>query len=163
MLVEIYFIKMVLLLSNNDNTTNINNNNNAILNDNSTQLKVADEQNYIKKIRINNALSGANKEFKNKFVDEFKIIDEYTSSKKYNSLASILKKANVEVVSDKNIIFSFKNSFETVLFDKNNLEIDEFISKIFNREYKTTTVTLEEWNEIKNNYIKNCLKSLYYN
>ena len=162
MLVEIYFIKMVLLLSNNDNTTNINNNNNAILNDNSTQLKVADEQNYIKKIRINNALSGANKEFKNKFIDKFKIIDEYTSSKKYNSLASILKKANVEVVSDKNIIFSFKNSFETVLFDKNNLEIDEFISKIFNREYKTTSVTLEEWNEIKNNYIKNVNNGIKY-
>ena len=162
MLVEIYFIKMVLLLSNNDNTTNINNNNNAILNDNSTQLKVADEQNYIKKIRINNALSGANKEFKNKFVDKFKIIDEYTSSKKYNSLASILKKANVEVDSDKNIIFSFKNSFETVLFDKNNLEMDEFISKIFNREYKTTSVTLEEWNEIKNNYIKNVNNGIKY-
>ncbi len=162
MLVEIYFIKMVLLLSNNNNTTNINNNNNAILNDNSTQLKVTDEQNYIKKIRINNTLSGANKEFKNKFVDKFKIIDEYTSSKKYNSLASILKKANVEVVSDKNIIFSFRNSFETVLFDKNNLEIDEFISKIFNREYKTTSVTLEEWNKIKNNYIKNVNNGIKY-
>ena len=66
------------------------------------------------------------------------------------------------MVSDKNIIFSFKNSFETVLFDKNNLEIDEFISKIFNREYKTTSVTLEEWIEIKNNYIKNVNNGIKY-
>ena len=87
------------------------------------------------------------------------------------------------MVSDKNIIFSFKNSFETVLFDKNNLEINEFISKIiikqlqndtylkiiyiiiskiFNREYKTTSVTLEEWNEIKNNYIKNVNNGIKY-
>ena len=43
-----------------------------------------------------------------------------------------------------------------------HLEIDEFISKIFNREYKTTSVTLEEWNKIKNNYIKNVNNGIKY-
>ena len=109
--------------------------------------------NEIKKIRINNALSGANKKLKIEFLDNFNIIEEYMSSKKYNGIANILKKSNIEVVSNKNIIFSFKNNFDAVLFEKNNIEIDEFITKVFKNEYKTTAVTNEEWKKIKEKYI----------
>ena len=49
------------------------------------------------------------------------------SSKKYNVFASILKKSNVEVVSETNIIFSYKNNFDVVIFNKNMDEIDQFV------------------------------------
>ena len=83
-------------------------------------------------------------------------------TKKFNSLASILKKANIEVVSDKNVIFSFKNDFELILFDKNIKQIDDFVSKICNHEYKTIAVTIVEWNKIKKEYIKNINDGIKY-
>lgn len=168
-LVEIYFIKMVLLILNNKN----NNDYNIIKSDDipiekeTNDIKKITEENtkninLIKKIRINNALFGANKKIKTEFVEKFRNIDEYMFTKIFNSLASILKKANIEVVSDKNVIFSFKNDFELILFDKNIKQIDDFVSKICNHEYKTIAVTIVEWNKIKKEYIKNINDGIKY-
>lgn len=168
-LAEIYFIKMVLLILNNKN----NNDYNIIKSDDipiekeTNDIKKITEENtkninLIKKIRINNALFGANKKIKTEFVEKFRNIDEYMFTKKINSLASILKKANIEVVSDKNVIFSFKNDFELILFDKNIKQIDDFVSKICNHEYKTIAVTIVEWNKIKKEYIKNINDGIKY-
>ena len=71
---------------------------------------------------------------KKDFIEKFGLIDEYMSSKKYNVFASILKKSNVEVVSETNIIFSYKNNFDAVIFNKNMDEIDQFVSKIFKKK-----------------------------
>lgn len=168
-LVEIYFIKMVLLILNNKN----NNDYNIIKFDDipiekeTNDIKKITEENtkninLIKKIRINNALFGANKKIKTEFVEKFRNIDEYMFTKKFNSLASILKKANIEVVSDKNVIFSFKNDFELILFDKNIKQIDDFVSKICNHEYKTIAITIVDWNKIKKEYIKNINDGIKY-
>lgn len=168
-LVEIYFIKMVLLILNNKN----NNDYNIIKFDDipiekeTNDIKKITEENtkninLIKKIRINNALFGANKKIKTEFVEKFRNIDEYMFTKKFNSVASILKKANIEVVSDKNVIFSFKNDFELILFDKNIKQIDDFVSKICNHEYKTIAITIVDWNKIKKEYIKNINDGIKY-
>ena len=117
----------------------------------------------IKKIRVNNTLCGAKKELKKDFIEKFGLIDEYMSSKKYNVFASILKKSNVEVVSETNIIFSYKNNFDAVIFNKNMDEIDQFVSKIFKKKYKTVCVTTNEWKKIKNEYIDNVKKGIRYN
>ena len=70
----------------------------------------------IKDILINNVLSGADKELKNKFVDNFDKINDYITTKDYNSIVNLLKKATPEVVSSKNLLFTFKNNFEVVLY-----------------------------------------------
>ena len=168
-LVEIYFIKMVLLILNNtkNNDYNITKSTDIPIKKETDDIKKAKEENtkninLIKKIRINNALFGANKKVKTEFIEKFKNIDEYMFTKKFNSLASILKKANIEVVSDKNVIFSFENDFELMLFDKNNKQIDDFVSKICNQEYKTIAITIVEWNKIKKEYIKNINDGIKY-
>ena len=168
-LVEIYFIKMVLLILNNtkNNDYNITKSTDIPIKKETDDIKKAKEENtkninLIKKIRINNALFGANKKVKTEFIEKFKNIDEYIFTKKFNSLASILKKANIEVVSDKNVIFSFENDFELMLFDKNNKQIDDFVSKICNQEYKTIAITIVEWNKIKKEYIKNINDGIKY-
>lgn len=168
-LVEIYFIKMVLLILNNKNNNdyNIIKSDDILIEKETNDIKKITEENtkninLIKKIRINNALFGANKKIKTEFVEKFRNIDEYMFTKKFNSLASILKKANIEVVSDKNVIFSFKNDFELILFDKNIKQIDDFVSKICNHEYKTIAITIVEWNKIKKEYIKNINDGIKY-
>lgn len=116
----------------------------------------------LKAIKINNALFGANKELKNSFVETYKTIKEYVPVKEYNSIATLLIKATPEVVAEKNIILTFKNSFEVVLFNKNLDEIQKFLKFIFNTKYSIVAVTIDEWKEIKAEYISNIKNNYKY-
>ena len=85
----------------------------------SISLELIDDS-ETKKINVNNALSGANKKMKTEFIEKYQDINEYVSNKEYNSLINLLVKATPEVVSDKNILFTFKNNFEVVWWWKYN-------------------------------------------
>ena len=108
-----------------------------------------------RKININNCLYNANKQLKNKFIENYDAIREYVTNKKYNSIANLLLKSTPEVVGETNILFTFKNNFEVVLFDKNTNEIVKLLKMIYNNDYVVVAVTNEEWNDIKAEYIKN--------
>ena len=108
-----------------------------------------------RKININNCLYNANKQLKNKFIENYDAIREYVTNKKYNSIANLLLKSIPEVVGETNILFTFKNNFEVVLFDKNTNEIVKLLKMIYNNDYVVVAVTNEEWNDIKAEYIKN--------
>ena len=108
-----------------------------------------------KDILVNNALYGAKKELKNNFIEKYNDINDYLTTKEYNSIANLLKKATPEVVSEVNIIFTFNNKFEVVLFDKNVDLIVKFLEKIYNIKYSVVAVTSDEWKDIKKEYIKN--------
>lgn len=164
---EIYFIKMALLFL--DNQQSINNQKEEVieekpkkeenLNKNIIESKKEEKENDnsqdINKIKINNAFSGANKDLKLQFLEQYKNIKEYVSMKEYNSLANLMLKATPEVVSDKTILFTFKNSFEVVLFDKNISDIQNLLKLVYNKKYDLVSVTNEDWEIIKTEYIKN--------
>ncbi len=165
---EIYFIKMALLFIDNKQITNIpnvsvdtNQNNKEEKNITKSEVSVddvpEDEDNSqdINKIKINNALSGANKELKKEFLEQYKNINEYVSVKEYNAISALMIKATPEVVSDKTVLFTFKNSFEVVLFDKNIQDIQKLIKVVYNKKYDLVSVTSEEWEKIREEYIKN--------
>ena len=116
----------------------------------------------VNKIKINNALSGANKDLKIEFLNQYKNIKEYVSMKEYNSLANLMLKATPEVVSDKTILFTFKNNFEVVLFDKNITDIQNLLKVVYNKKYDLVSVTNEDWETIKAEYIKNIKSGIKY-
>ena len=115
-----------------------------------------------KKITINNVLFGANKDLKTEFVDKYVNINDYITDKKYNSLANLMVKATPEVVSDKIVLFSFKNSFEVVLFDKNIDDIVKLLKLIYKQKFEIVAISEEEWKEEKNEYIKNIKSGVKY-
>lgn len=116
----------------------------------------------IKKIRINNAFSGANKELKTKFVDKFDSINDYISQKEYTSLANLLLKSTPEVVSDKNILFTFKKDIDANLFNLNIEEIQKLLKLIYKKKYSIIAITDEEWQELKKEYINNIKNDVKY-
>ena len=120
-----------------------------------TEVKNESKKDEEKEIKINNALCGADKLLKNSFVKNYENIKEYLSNKEYNSVANLMQKAMPEVVSENNILFSFKNSFEVVLFEKNIVEIQKLLKQIFDKKYSIVAVNIDEWNEIKKEYINN--------
>lgn len=166
-LVEIYFIKCALIFddSNLKNNVKIEEVKTEIKNDlpkNEEKIDIKSENLEQKQIRINNAFSGANKELKQKFVEKFTEISEFMSSKNYNSVANLMMKSSIEVVSETEIIFSFKNSFEVVLFDKNINEIQKLLKEVYGKNFNIVALSNEEWNKEKDNYVKNINNGIKY-
>ena len=64
-------------------------------------------------------------------------------------------KATPEVVSDKTILFTFKNNFEVVLFEKNIQDIQKLLKVVYNIKYDLVAIIQEEWEKIRDEYIKN--------
>ena len=165
-LVEIYFIRIALLFKNNNDEIK-NKLPEKIVEEGKSESKQELENDYNmsddeKKVLINNALALANKKEKESFITKYETIREYITDKKYISLVNLLIKATPEVVSNKNIIFTFKNEFEIVLFEKNVSDITKFLKKIFDKKYDIVAVTEKEWISIKEKYIKDINNGIKY-
>lgn len=169
-LFETYFIKMCLYFKHDNNnfsdidsTSSISNEDTISANSSSTlQTNVSNEISSNKNIRIHNSLALASKKEKNDFLVNYNIIENYFSHKDYSSISKLLSKAIPEVVSNKNILFVFKNSFEVVLFDKNVNIIETFLHDLFGIKYKVVAVSSDEWKNIKQNYINDINNGIIY-
>ncbi len=124
--------------------------------------KIEDNQEDLKKIKINNAFYGANKELKIEFVDKYDAINDYISNKEFTSLANLLLKATPEVVSDKNILFTFKKDVDANLFNLNIEEIQKLLKLIYKKKYSVVAVNEGEWKELKEEYIQNMKNNVKY-
>ena len=151
---EILFIKITLKFNKNDIK-------NSEIDEKETKndIKIEKNEEIItendKDIYINNAFVGANKELKNQFLDKYIEVNDYLTNKEYNSIANLLTKSTPEVVSEDYIIFTFKNNFEVVLFDKNIELIIKFLKNIYKKKYNIVAINEEKWLNVKENYIKN--------
>lgn len=163
---EIYFIKASLLFESKNNIVEKSIEKETIEEtkhvENSAVEEVDTLDENILKIRINNALCNAELKLKKEFISKYDSIKEYVSSKDYNAIANLLLKASPEVISDKNIIFTFKNNFEVVLFNKNYDDIQKFLKMLYNVKYVLVAVTDEEWKLIKNQYISDKKNGIKY-
>lgn len=166
LLVEIYLIKITLYFNKNNNSNfkndEIINNNNVKTNDNPSDDNSKLDNLENKEIHINNALSTANKVLKNNFLEEFKKINDYIIDKEYNSICSLLIKSSPEVVSEKHIIFTFDNSFDVLLLNKNVKEANKLLYKILKKKYIIISLTKKEWENIKKEYINNIKNGVKY-
>ena len=169
-LIEIYFIRLTMLFNSKEELNTEETNEKPIKTEKiivESQEKpeelveeISEEE---KNILINNALALANKKEKEEFLIKFEEIREYLTDKKYISIVNLLLKSTPEVISAKNIIFTFNNSFEIVLFDKNIEQISKFLKKIYDKKYDIVAITHEKWLIIKEEYIKNIKNGVVYN
>ncbi len=170
-LFEIYLLKILLIFNNGEkveNTINktvfVEENNNKIEKKNEEKLKVEINKvdDDLKNIRINNAFFGANKDLKNSFIEKFDEINDYISSKEYTSIANLLLKSTPEVVSDKNIIFTFSKEIDSNLFNLNLEEIQKLLKLIYKKKYSVIAISNDEWKLLKDEYIKNIKNDVKY-
>ena len=167
---EIYFLKFCLMFNNIKNEkSNYNLNNNELEKKETLKNLEEDyvendniENNSLKSILINNCLFGANKQFKIKFSETYNSINEYVTSKTYNSIANLLLKGIPEVVSDNHVILTFKNNFEVLLLNKNISDAKKLMKKIYKKDYEIIAINNEEWNNIKKEYINNIKNGVKY-
>ena len=164
---EIYMIKMSLLFNNDiENKVlikeKIEDKKEVSQKEEKKSIEKKEDNDELKKIKINNALYGANKDLKKEFNNNFSKINEYVSSKEYNSISNLLLKSVPEVVSDKNIIFTFNDNFEVLLFNKNEEEIQKFLKLIYKKKYSIVAITKEEWKIVREEYINKTKSGIKY-
>ena len=186
MVSEIYYIEICLLfVSDKDKKTKVtskkkNIDDNSIDTDDigdidtenvndvfiSNDEEKVDESNNVdaenKKIIINNAFYGANKEIKTKFLKDYSKIKDYMYKKEYTNIINLLEKSVPQVVSDNSIIFSLKNNFEVILFEKNVSEIQKLLKLIYEKVYDIVALSDKDWENEKNEYIKNIKNGVKY-
>lgn len=115
-----------------------------------------------KDIMINNCLALADKNMKISFIKKYSDIDNYISNIEYNSVSSLMLKATPEVVSKKYILFSFKNKFEVVLFDKNTEAIEKLLNLVYKSKYSVVAIDEKSWIKIKDKYINDLSNGIKY-
>lgn len=160
---EISFLKMCLMQNKKEekNIDKIETKNNSKDNskDNEIPIIIEEKQNEEKEknksIKINNVFCGPSKELKNNFVKNYEKLKEFLSIKEYNSLVNLLLKATPQIVTETNVLFTFKNNFDIVLFDNKIEEIQDLLRKIFGKKYSVVAVNNEEYSNILKEYKKN--------
>lgn len=119
------------------------NNNNIIIND------------EIKKIRINNSFYKASKHLKQKFLFTFQEVKDKLSIENNFKLLGFIENATIEVVSSKNVIFSFKDTSDAIIFNENVNSIEKYYNEKNNSVYKFIAISLNEWDTIRQEFIRN--------
>lgn len=156
---EISFLKMCLMQNKKEekNIDKIETKNNS--KDNEIPIIIEEKQNEEKEknksIKINNVFCGPSKELKNNFVKNYEKLKEFLSIKEYNSLVNLLLKATPQIVTETNVLFTFKNNFDIVIFDNKIEEIQDLLRKIFGKKYSVVAVNNEEYSNILKEYKKN--------
>ena len=108
-----------------------------------------------KDVIINNAFAVASKDIKISLQDKFTSVDKYLSDKKYSSVAGIMMDTILEVAGDGYIIFSAKYDAIINKINSNYELCGNFIKKIFGDKYQFVVITDDEWNNYRNEYIRN--------
>lgn len=186
MVSEIYYIEICLLFVSEknkkvksvnknqlDNDNLVINEKNTIADTTSTDEVVSNDKESVdesenidaenKKIIVNNAFYGANKDIKTKFLEDYSRIKDYMYKKEYTNIINLLDKSIPQVVSDNSIIFSLKNNFEVILFEKNVSEIQKLLRLIYEKTYDIVALSDKDWAFEKNEYIKNIKNGVKYN
>ena len=84
-----------------------------------------------------------------------KLLNDYT-------IMGYMEPSNVEVVSKTNVIFSFKNDSEAIIFNNNIDNIESKYNEMFKSDYKFVGLSIDEWNVEKKKFIENKNKKYEY-
>ena len=111
---------------------------------------------------INNCFARANKLEKQMFESKWNSINDYTLDSKFEAAASFILDGTVRVVGESELIISF--NYESMVDRGINLLelVQKLFKKIYDKEYDIAFVTNDEWNKVKNDYIKNKNNGIKY-
>ena len=121
-----------------------------------------DNLDKLKQIRINNAFVDASKENKKEFSSNWKRFVDYLNINSEYTLLGLIENAEICVVSKMNVLFSFKNESESLIFNKNINKLEEKYNNYFKEDYKFISLSLDEWNNEKEKFISNKNKKYEY-
>lgn len=116
----------------------------------------------LKNIRVNNSFVNVSKDLKNKFINSWKdFVNNLSLSGNYNLLGYI-ENINIEVVSQTNVLFSFRTDAEAILFNENLILVENTFNEKNKTNYKFLALSESEWIIEKQKFIENKEKKYVY-
>ena len=113
-------------------------------------------------IRINNALTLANKKLLADIKGKWDNFNDYLQDKKYSSVASFLIDGTIRVAGEKDIIISLKYDSLSENANINRKKIEKLFEKVIGKKYNIAFVSDDEWKKIKEEYILNKKNGVKY-
>lgn len=111
---------------------------------------------------ISNCFARASKSEKQMFESKWKLINDYALDSKYGAVASFLADGKIRAVGEGEIILSF--GYDSMVNRGINLidMVQKLLEMIYNKQYDVAFITDSEWNEIKQEYVKNIKEGIKY-
>ncbi len=106
-------------------------------------------------IRINNAFTGASKQFKIDFIDKWNEFKEFVNKENKIEFINILKNSEPVVASDKNAILITNTNSNKLVSNSKLHDIEMAFNSKFNLNYKLIFITKADWKTEMANYDKN--------
>ena len=123
-------------------------------------FKINDE---VKNNYINNALATANKSKKDLYVEKWNNLDSFFVDKKYAKMAQLLSDTFPMVVGDGYMIITTEiDALVQNIYKKFNV-CEELINKLLNDNIRIVVVLNDEFNTIKDKYVKDMKAGIKYN
>ncbi|MFA5602311.1 MAG: DNA polymerase III subunit gamma/tau [Bacilli bacterium] len=108
----------------------------------------------LKKIRINNALATANKDFLSKLKERWIELSTYSTDLSFGPIAGLLLDGNIRVVSEGNIIISYAYPSMADRINTELLKAEKMLNKLLKEKFKIIAISDEEWKEVKKKYVE---------
>src|SRR5574344_2079648 len=124
-----------------------------------TKSIASNKYNQLKEMRINNTLAILNKKIILELTNKQEALRFYLLDNNLGKYATILLDGKIKAASDEYIIYVYDRSVDSNLFNNNILKLEELIYKTTNVNYKLISVSIDEWNIIKDKF--NNKKKIY--
>ena len=103
-----------------------------------------------KKIRVDNTLSKFNKLNLKKIIGQMDLFKKFVLDNKYGKWASIVLDGCLKAASDEYLIFVYDNIDMSNMFNDNFEVIEDLVVNVLSEHYKVVSVSLDEWEDIRN-------------
>lgn len=107
---------------------------------------------YVKQIRICNALADFNKKALTQIKNELEEVRTLVLLPSYNQLATLILDGELKAFGNNQLIYVFNDPYSSEKFNSNLQMVEEIICKSTKQPYKAIAVNVEEWNEIKKEF-----------
>ena len=107
------------------------------------------ELEQFKKIRIHNTLNKFSKKKTLETKDKLTTTKDYVLDEKYSEIATIILDGELKAASDEYLIFVYKNSNSSDIFNENISKVEKLINKILKEKYKVISTFKDDWEAIK--------------
>ena len=147
-------------VENDKNTMNVKAKTDIV--NNEIKLDLSSEKfKEFKKRRIINSLSNFSKKEREKFKELLSKLKDYIDNPNYSKYISIINDGEFKSISNNNLLFIYKSSLMSNLFNLDIDKLEQMFYEIFNKKYLLISIDNAEWEIIKNDYNSNKSKYNY--
>jgi len=108
----------------------------------------------LKKARINNALVSVSQKARKEFAEKLEMLKELLMDPEQSKIVSLIFDGELKAISGENIVFVYKTALLAEAFNLELIALQKIFKDNLKEDYKLIAVSLDEWNDIKEEYNK---------